>query len=59
MKFELYNAEGRLVDVLWNDWVVILENAFHFSIQDLSKGVYTLRIFQDGVFIDATRIIKQ
>jgi hypothetical protein len=58
MKFELYNSEGRLVDVLWNDWVVILENAFHFSIKNMSKGSYTLRVFQDGNFIFSKPILK-
>lgn len=59
MKFELYNADGRLVDVIWNDWVIILENAFRFNIKDLPKGAYTLRIFQDGVFKYSKEILKQ
>lgn len=42
--FELYNAQGQLVEVLLRDWVKTDKNLFSFNTRDLDRGVYFLKL---------------
>jgi hypothetical protein len=44
LKFELYDAQGKLVAVLLKDWVKVVDNVFSFRTDHLTKGVYILKI---------------
>ncbi len=55
LSFELYDANGKLVEVLLRDWVKTDKNLFSFKTQELPKGVYFLRIAGNKV----TRIDKK
>jgi hypothetical protein len=44
LSFELYNSEGKLIDVLLRDWVKVNQNTFSFSTESLSKGIYFLKV---------------
>lgn len=44
LSFELYDNNGKLIDVLLRDWVKVKQNTFQFSIRDLSSGVYYLKV---------------
>lgn len=58
LSFELYDVHGKLVELLLRDWVKTKENRFNFSIRDLSKGIYFLKI--TGQHTTTTKkIIKQ
>lgn len=42
--FELYDIQGKLVQILLRDWIKGKENVFSFKTLDLEKGVYFLRV---------------
>jgi len=44
MSFELLDTQGKLIEVLLRDWIKVSQNVFSFSTQQLSKGVYFLKI---------------
>lgn len=44
LSFELFDAQGKLVQLLLRDWVKTLDNTFSFSTRDLTPGVYVLKI---------------
>jgi hypothetical protein len=44
LRFELYDAQGKLVAVLLKDWVKVVDNVFSFRTDHLTKGVYILKI---------------
>ncbi|MDF2447823.1 MAG: hypothetical protein K0R26_327 [Bacteroidota bacterium] len=44
LSFELFDVHGKLIDVLLRDWVKTKENTFHFSLKDLTGGIYFLKI---------------
>ncbi|MBL7936359.1 MAG: T9SS type A sorting domain-containing protein [Bacteroidia bacterium] len=58
LSFELYDATGKLVDVLLRDWVKTKDNTFNFSLRDVSKGIYFLKITGKSTSV-TKKIIKQ
>lgn len=58
LSFELYDATGKLVDVLLRDWVKTKDNTFNFSLRDVSKGIYFLKITGKNTSV-TKKIIKQ
>jgi hypothetical protein len=44
LSFELYDQQGKLVELLLRDWVKVKQNVFSFSTRNLSAGVYILKI---------------
>ncbi|HQQ92972.1 MAG TPA: T9SS type A sorting domain-containing protein [Bacteroidia bacterium] len=44
LAFELFDASGRRVSLLFRDWVKVQQNTFSFSTENLSSGIYLLRI---------------
>ncbi len=44
LRFELYDAQGKLVTVLLKDWVKVVDNVFSFRTDHLTRGVYFLKI---------------
>lgn len=44
LSFELYDAQGKLVEVLLRDWVKANHNMFSFKTGFLQKGLYVLKI---------------
>lgn len=44
LSFELYDVQGKLIDVLLRDWVKVKQNTFSFRTTDLKSGIYFLRI---------------
>ena len=58
LRFELYNGLGQLVAVLWNDWVVQTSNTFSFTLKDLPRGKYTLRVMRNKTLFFTKSVIK-
>ena len=58
LSFELYDANGKLVEVLLRDWVKTKDNTFNFSLRDVSKGIYFIKITGNKTSI-TKKIIKQ
>lgn len=58
LSFELYDANGKLVEILLRDWVKTKDNTFNFSLRDLSKGIYFIKITGNKTSI-TKKIIKQ
>lgn len=58
LSFELYDANGKLVEILLRDWVKTKDNTFNFSLRDVSKGVYFIKITGNKTSI-TKKIIKQ
>lgn len=44
LSFDLYDAQGKLVRVLLRDWVKVNTNTFSFKTENLTKGIYFLKI---------------
>jgi hypothetical protein len=44
LSFELYDLQGKLIEVLLRDWVKVNKNIFSFKTSSLPKGVYLLKI---------------
>lgn len=44
LTFDLYDAQGKLVTTLLRDWVKGADNLFSFRTDEMSKGVYILKI---------------
>lgn len=59
MTFELYDAQGKLVEVLMRDWIKINQNTFQFSLRDLNTGIYFLKITGNNNTNITKKIIKQ
>jgi Secretion system C-terminal sorting domain len=55
LNFELFDIQGKLVQVLLRDWVKVLDNEFSFDTQNLKAGVYQLKITGNN----ATNIVKK
>lgn len=58
LNFELYDANGKLVEILLRDWVKTKDNTFNFSLRDVSKGIYFIKITGNKTSI-TKKIIKQ
>jgi hypothetical protein len=58
LSFELYDANGKLVEILLRDWVKTKDNTFNFSLRDVSKGIYFIKITGNKTSI-TKKIIKQ
>jgi len=59
LSFELYDASGKLVEVLIRDWVKTKANVFSFSLKDVSSGIYFLKITGNNNTNITKKIIKQ
>lgn len=59
LTFELYDVNGKLIDVLLRDWIKVKQNTFQFSLQDVSVGVYTLKITGNRNTLISKKIIKE
>ena len=58
LSFELYDVNGKLIELLLKDWVKTKTNTFSFSLKDVSSGIYLLKI--TGSTTNLTKkIIKQ
>ena len=58
LSFELYDENGKLIELLLKDWVKTKTNTFSFSLKDVSSGIYFLKI--TGNTTNSTKkIIKQ
>jgi len=44
LTFQLFDQQGKLIDLLLRDWVKVKQNVFSFSTKDLGKGIYFLKI---------------
>ena len=55
LNFELYDASGKLVEILLRDWVKTDKNLFSFNTKQLPEGIYFLKITGNN----ATRIDKK
>jgi len=44
LSFELYDLQGKLIEVLLRDWVKVNQNVFSFKTTSLPKGLYLLKI---------------
>ena len=44
LSFELFDQQGKLIELLLRDWVKVKQNVFSFSTRDLSAGIYLLKI---------------
>ncbi len=44
LSFELYDSQGKLITTLLKDWVKVEQNIFSFRTNELSKGIYILKI---------------
>jgi len=58
LSFELYDSNGKLVEILLRDWVKTKDNTFNFSLRDVSKGIYFIKITGNKTSI-TKKIIKQ
>ena len=58
LNFELYDANGKLVETLLRDWVKTKDNTFNFSLRDVSKGKKKKKITGNKTSI-TKKIIKQ
>jgi hypothetical protein len=59
LAFELYDANGKLIELLLRDWVKTKTNTFNFSLKDVSKGIYFLKITGNHQTNITKKIIKQ
>jgi hypothetical protein len=57
--FNLFDASGRLVKELLDEYVKPGENEFSFSLQPLPPGIYFLKIASAEKLIGTSRIVKQ
>jgi hypothetical protein len=44
LTFSIYDAQGKLIDVILRDWIKVVQNVFSFNTQNLGKGIYFLKI---------------
>ncbi len=59
LSFELFDVNGKLVELLLRDWVKTKDNTFNFSLRDVSKGIYFLKITGNHNTIITKKIVKQ
>jgi hypothetical protein len=59
LRFELYDVNGRLVELLLEDRVKAGENRFSFSAQPLPAGVYLLRVAGSNGTVAESKVIRQ
>lgn len=59
LSFELYDVNGKLVEILLRDWVKTKDNTFNFNLRDVSNGVYFLKITGNHNTSITKKIIKQ
>ena len=59
LSFELYDINGKLIEVLLKDWVKTKSNTFSFSLRDVSNGTYFLKITGNNNTSITKKIIKQ
>ncbi len=59
LSFELFDANGRLVELLLKDWVKTKDNTFSFSLKDVSKGIYFLKITGNHDTVITKKVVKQ
>lgn len=59
IRFELYDAGGRLVHVLLEEQAKAGTNQFSFSLQPLPQGVYIFRVVSVSGVITEQKIVKQ
>lgn len=59
VKIALYNVQGQLVQIFWNDGINAGEHNFSFSLADLSSGIYVLKgLTKSGNSIFSEKIIR-
>ena len=58
LSFELYDANGKLVELLLRDWVKTETNTFSFSLRDASSGIYFLKVTGNNGTTITKKIIK-
>jgi hypothetical protein len=44
LSFELFDLQGKRIELLLRDWVKVKQNVFSFSTRSLAKGTYLLKI---------------
>ncbi len=59
LRFELYDASGKLITVLLRDWVKVPQNSFSFNPQNLSAGTYFLKISGQTTQISKKIVIQK
>lgn len=59
MSFELYDSQGKLVELLLRDWIKVKENSFQFSLRDVKAGVYFLKITGNNNTSITKKLIKE
>lgn len=59
LSFELYDVNGKLIEILLKDWVKTKSNTFSFSLKDVSNGIYFLKITGNNNTSITKKIIKQ
>ncbi|MCU0433863.1 MAG: T9SS type A sorting domain-containing protein [Bacteroidia bacterium] len=59
LRFELYDINGRLVEVLLEDRIKAGINRFSFSAQPLPAGVYLLRVAGNNGVVAESKVIRQ
>lgn len=59
LTFELYDVNGKLIDVLLRDWIKVKQNTFQFSLNDVCAGVYTIKITGNRGTTITKKIIKE
>jgi len=59
LSFELYDASGRLVRTLLRDWVKVPQNSFSFNTQNLTEGVYFLKVSGNSTQIHKKIVIQK
>jgi hypothetical protein len=59
MRFELYDANARLVQLFMEDQVKVGINQFSFSLQPLAAGVYIFRIVSASGVVAEQKVVKE
>ena len=58
LTFEIYDNQGKLVTVLLRDWVKLKTNSIQFNLQDVSTGIYYLKITGNKGTTITKKVIK-
>lgn len=59
LSFELYDSQGKRVNILLRDWVKVHQNTFSFSTQNLIPGVYLLQVIGSTTRIQKKIVIEK
>lgn len=59
MTFELFDGQGKSIEVLLRDWIKINQNTFQFSLRDVNSGIYFLKITGNNGTSITKKIVKQ